>query len=526
MKHRIITFFSALVLCASLQAQEVFGENFEGIAISGEVGTLPEGWLMYEDNNTNVTNLAIFGSGWVVSQVETGNNAVASVSAINESGDCDRWLVTPAISIPSADHSLTFRAYALQNSSSEKLRVMVSTTGGDKASFTATLRDIVFNGTDGATAGWNTFNLSLGDYAGQEVRIAFVNHGHANFVFVDDIKVSVPHENYHMALMESFTSQYCGQCPEGHEMLEGAYEGLENRVAWVSHHAGFQNDAMTCSASTAMEALYNGSTYAPAVSIDRDMRYSSSSDPGPVHYVGDAVSMHDDLARATSYQDNIVIGITNIEYNAASRQVAVTVDGYFIASADIASPRLTVYLVEDSIIAFQNGQSNSNYRHDHVVRGSLTDAWGDADAFTVTTAGTHFGKTFTYNLPQTVRPDKCSLVAFVTTHGSSVTHRQVLNSTKSGYITLDGGSALAIEDAEADMKVSVYPNPATEVANIYTGRTIRSFAVLNSLGQVVERHGGVDADIVELDVSSFPAGVYIVRTVTDGGTFAARIVVK
>ena len=526
MRHKIITLLSALVLCASMQAQEVFSEDFEGIAISGEVGSLPDGWVMYEDDKTNVSNLALFGSGWVVSQVETGNIAAASVSAVNESGDCDRWLVTPAISIPSADYSLTFRAYAIERSSNEKLMVKVSTSGSDKASFTATLRDVVFNGADGATAGWNTFNLNLGDYAGQEVRIAFVNHGHASFVFVDDIKVSVPFENYHMALMESFTSQYCGQCPQGHEMLEGAYEGLENRVAWVSHHAGFQNDIMTCGASTAMEALFNGSTYAPAVSIDRDMRYSTSSNPGPAHEVGDAASMHDDLARATSYQDNIVLGFTSIEYNAASRQVVVALDGYFIADADVASPRLTVYLVEDSIIAFQNGQSNSNYRHDHVVRGSLTDVWGDADAFTATTAGTHFGKTFTYNLPQTVRPDKCSLVAFVSTHGSSVTHRQVLNSTKSGYITNDHGSALAIDDVEEALAVSVYPNPATEVANIYAGRTIRSLVVMNSMGQVVEDYRSVNADIVELNVAALPAGIYLVKGITDGGAFTTRLCVS
>lgn len=99
-------------------------------------------------------------------------------------------------------------------------------------------------------------------------------------------------------------------------------------------------------------------------------------------------------------------------------------------------------------------------------------------------------------------------------------------------ITTDGadgpqGPVTAIDDvALQQVALRVYPNPATEVANIYAGRTIRSLAVLNTMGQVVESCGSVDADIVELNVSSFPAGVYIVRTVTDGGTFAARIVVK
>ena len=94
MKHGIITLLTALALCATVHAQDLFAEDFESVAISGEVGALPEGWVMYTDGHTNVSNLALFGTGWVVSQVETGNNALASVSAVNESGDCDRWVVT------------------------------------------------------------------------------------------------------------------------------------------------------------------------------------------------------------------------------------------------------------------------------------------------------------------------------------------------------------------------------------------------------------------------------------------------
>lgn len=221
-----------------------------------------------------------------------------------------------------------------------------------------------------------------------------------------------------------------------------------------------------------------------------------------------------------------MLGFTNIEYTPATNQLTATVDGYFINDMDIVNPRLTVYLIEDSIIAFQNGQPNSNYRHDHVVRGSLTDAWGDADAFTATTSGTHFGKTLTYNLPQTVRPGKCSLVAFVSTHGGDVAHRQVLNSTKSGYITNDSGSALSIDDKEASFTVSVYPNPATEVANIHVGRTIRSVAVLNTLGQTVYSRGNIGADIVELNVSALSAGMYLVKVVTEGGVLTARLSVN
>jgi len=525
MRTRILIALVSLALGCSLQAQTLFSEDFDGITVVNEVGPLPDGWLMYGDQNTNVSNLALFGSGWVVSDVESPNQAAASVSAINESGNCDRWLVTPAIQIPATGYALTFRAYVPEANGNEKLRVMVSTTGTEKADFGTTLRDIIFDGTNGTTAGWCNFNLPLSDFAGQQVHVAFVNHGHNYFIFIDNVTVNISYNNFHMALLENFTSQYCGNCPEGHEAIADAYAGLENRVAWVSHHSGFQNDMMTSNASLAMEALYNtSSTYAPAISIDRDMRYSTSSDPGPVHFVSSSADMHDQLARATSLQDNIVLGFTDISYTAATRQLQVTVDGYFMSDCTITEPHLTVYLIEDSIIAFQQGASGAdNYRHDHVVRGSLTDNWGDADAFSSTTANTHFGKTLSYTLPATVRPEKCSLVAFVTTHGSDVRHRQVLNTAKSGYITQDSGHQLGISQTPLDLAVSVYPNPASDRVNISSNSTILDLTIVNCMGQVVSRYGRVNADVAELDISHLASGVYIVKATTKNGSAVERL---
>ncbi len=516
----------AIFVCSSFssRAQTIFSEDFQNIAINNQVGQFPSCWTTYGDDKTNVGNFTMFGSSWCVSTVETGNNAAASVSNVVDGGSVDRWMITPAITLSAITSNLYFRAFSADMEGTERLRVMVSTSGVEKDDF-VTLRDLVFDGSQDVSGGWNNVELPLTDFAGQTIHIAFVNHGDGYFVFVDDIIVGTQSQNFHMPLLETFTSQHCGNCPEGEVELEGAYHGLEHRVAWLSHHAGFEPDIFTIDESVQLEALYGTSTYAPAVMIDRSMAFSEGN-PGPVHYVGTAVMMHQTLSRAASIEDNIVIGFTDIQYSPENRQLQLTVEGRFVANQTIEEPRLTVYLAEDSLIAYQSSASN-NYRHDHVVRACLTEAWGDEQVVNATTAGSTFTKTISYTLPADLRADKCYLVACVNSYGASPTQgRQVYNSIQSGYITNDHGGSLDIEDLPfVSHVVSAYPNPAVEMAYIRTDATILSASLLTMDGRVAMVLPSVNADLLQLDVQSLPSGLYIVRLVTDRGPVTTRLAV-
>lgn len=527
MTKKVFLLAAALLSVPMLKAQTVFSENFQNATSGGTTTQFPTGWTTYGDNKTN-DGFAAMGQSWCISEVESGNIAAASVSKTTQGGDVDRWMVTPSINIPSANYVLQFRAFSADLDGVERLRVMVSTTGVEKADFSATVRDLVFDGSQDVSGGWNSVSLPLADFAGQDIHIAFVNHGNGYFVFVDDIEVApAGTQNLHMALAEVFTSQYCGNCPEGEEALEEAYEGLESRVAFVYHHAGYQDDAYTIQASKVLESLYNTGTYAPAWMIDRSMAFADGQ-PGPVHYIGSDVMMHQTLSRATSVADNIVLGFTNIDYNASSRQLTLSLEGYFIQNQNIEAPRLTVYLVEDSLISFQQGEDNiPSYRHDHVVRACLTDSWGDADVITSTAANARFSKTFTYTLPAGSRANKCYLVAFVNNYGADAVYgREVYNTTKSGYITADHGGQLGIEDIQASLSVKTWPNPAADKAFISTGATIRSLSLTTVDGRMAMQLPSVNADMVELDLSPIAAGMYIVRIVTDQGPVSGRLIVK
>lgn len=111
----------------------------------------------------------------------------------------DDWLVTPAIYVRAADARLSWRgcSFCEQGTYPDTYRVLVSTTGNRPEDFTAPPLCSV----EGESVNqWTQHEVSLGEYAGQRVYIAFVN-GTTNgeILGVDDIKVEGSKGLYEMA---------------------------------------------------------------------------------------------------------------------------------------------------------------------------------------------------------------------------------------------------------------------------------------------------------------------------------------
>ena len=68
---------------------------------------------------------------------------------------------------------------------------------------------------------------------------------------------------------------------------------------------------------------------------------------------------------------------------------------------------------------------------------------------------------------------------------------------------------------ESNESVSVYPNPTSDNVNI-AAPGINHVTVMNTLGQVIY-DGHVDGNMTTLDMSSYQAGVYMVRVTTENG---------
>ncbi|MBR5984100.1 MAG: T9SS type A sorting domain-containing protein [Bacteroidales bacterium] len=69
--------------------------------------------------------------------------------------------------------------------------------------------------------------------------------------------------------------------------------------------------------------------------------------------------------------------------------------------------------------------------------------------------------------------------------------------------------ATGIEE-NANLQISIFPNPATDILNITSSETISEIEIVNALGQVVYRTE-VNADNAVCDVEGLKAGVYVVR---------------
>lgn len=602
-------------------------EDFESVSLNptSNIGELPVGWSSYADNVSNYSQYAAFGQSWSVYDFGWQGKSAFCMTYTNSSTPCDRWMITPQLNIPATgDYKLKFDVYGSQYS--EKLTVLVSTTGTAKADFTQTLMPQTVLNSGDAT---KLFDLSA--YAGQPIYIAFkctttdglytvidnvtvdelpanglayaggmvqghapmgtdfdfytavenqgtapmtsytltytLNNGTAQTrtvtginvapydYYIDTVTISYPTvgeltinlemsapngqvdpdpsdntgsltvEIYdpasaaqRVSLLDHFTTAQCVNCPAAHERLHTAIVGYEDRIAWVAHHVGYYTDNMTLPAdnqSSGVLGFYGSSTFAPGMMLDRDPEIVPGTNGGLVGSVSSAATIQSQFGNATSIPAFVTVELQNMSYDMDSRQVSFDVNGMFLSSVS-GDVHLTVYITEDSIMASQSGASGM-YQHDHVLRAVITDYWGDA--ISSTNAGDTYSKHYTYTLPSTWKNNKCRLIAFVNMHSSSFSNRQVLNATKSGFMT----STFGIEDVKPAISVKMWPNPVAEMAYIEAESTIRSYVVVNALGQRVMGAEGINAGALELNVSGLAAGVYFVSVTTDNGVSTERL---
>lgn len=281
-------------------------------------------------------------------------------------------------------------------------------------------------------------------------------------------------------LLEEFTTNLCGFCPPKSHDIQVYYENNTSNSVFMTHHAGFGVDSMTNASATTFASYFQPSTFgfAPAIMIDRDVYAGVDSVP----YM--TVNGFDTIAqRVAGNIPEVGIDISG-SYNSSSRQLSITTTATFFQSLPAADRRISVYLVEDSVIGsgpgwdqkcydanFANlyypGQYNAGttyislYPHRYVQRTPLSGGtWGTpAVIATVPVINFPYSTTSNFIVPSNYNVSRLKIVALVANHGANKFDRNVLNTAD---IALSNLNTTVVSEPEAVSNLSLSPNPAQE----------------------------------------------------------------
>ncbi len=187
------------LLIASISNAQTWSQNFTSATPPG----LPALWLQNNvDALTTYSALASYSfttKAWVTRDfsaststlVSTHGKVAVSTSYYTPAGIANDWLITPSFTVP-ANAILNWDALAPDATYPDGYLVKISTTGTTTANFATTLLTVPSEN----SADWNNRTINLNTYAGQTVRIAFVNNSNdMDLLFLDNVSVLVPVAN-------------------------------------------------------------------------------------------------------------------------------------------------------------------------------------------------------------------------------------------------------------------------------------------------------------------------------------------
>lgn len=223
---------------------------------------------------------------------------------------------------------------------------------------------------------------------------------------ISTITVFIPKRK---VLVEDYTGTWCGHCPNMKLLIDEA-QALTTDISVVSIHGNSiftGTDPFTIEEGMFLKNFFEVPGY-PTGIIDRDEFWNESNiEPQIINNAGNNSTLSIALTSA-------------IQGNELSVSVAV------ISEEEIRNKNLVVFLLEDNLIEdqrsyytndptspwYQMGDTLIGFRHDHVLRMSLTEPLGDA--ISVTPSLEAYQKVITTTLPAEFVKEELSLVVIVT----------------------------------------------------------------------------------------------------------------
>lgn len=238
-------------------------------------------------------------------------------------------------------------------------------------------------------------------------------------------------------LIEDFTGHRCPNCPRAAEALKSIQQFFPGRIIGMGVHVTNQFAAPA-------SGIYFIDFRTP-VGNSNDSLFGVSAlglPTGMVNRLRVNGIRRIEYTKWSEYADSLLdlppaayITIENA-YNSSTRTVTSTVKTDFLTDTLSGTYKLAVYIIEDSIPHAQKDNllpapgNDSNYVHQHVLRGSVNGTFGELLNTTPVNSTSTFTKVYTKVLPATWRDKKCSIVAFI----YNDSNKEVLQAEEHGVI--------------------------------------------------------------------------------------------
>lgn len=247
-------------------------------------------------------------------------------------------------------------------------------------------------------------------------------------------------------LLEEFTTEMCSNCPRVATFLHNILEedNYEENVVVVGHHSGYYTDWLTIPSDNDLLWYYNdgGNTYAPAMMLDRWTTDPTGTTPVFIP------NTQSDLKSAIDYclrQPAFVSVNIQAKLDTEENIVKVYVQGSRSKENITVNPaRITVWLIEDNILAHSQAGAGNQWTHQHTGR-DINKTWGEVIKW-------QEDGTYTYECKFRVRtdykPENLSVAAMIFDYDEEVSKNIVCNANK--VVVTEGDINTGIHQVNAE----------------------------------------------------------------------------
>lgn len=302
-------------------------------------------------------------------------------------------------------------------------------------------------------------------------------------------------------LLEDFSNEFCGNCPNGAVAIEKAIESLQQpyRVNLVTHHAGSSYDFFTIDASKEYECFYTGSKYSPMALFDRtyvngEINIIPSTETVVRQCIDAEISRDAEASLSIIPYIDIEKGLVEVE----ARGIV----------CNNCPANLTLFVTEDNVPAMIQYGVSGDYFHNALIR-SAGSVWGTPVSIE-DDATFRCSSRVTFN--NEWKRDDCRIIAFLTNNdSSSPSYRAVLQSISlplayAKETIIDDAGIKSIESGISDINLFVDNGHLIIDGKYVSAKVFRT-------------------DGSEISAQNIPSGISIVKILLpDGNTLTKKII--